>query len=498
MTTTFTQLGLPDALVRALSKKGINEPFPVQAATIPDALARRDVSGKAPTGSGKTLAFGLPLLANVPKGTRNKPSALLLAPTRELAEQIKQELQPLAAAVGRSIAAIYGGVGYGPQLKALRNGVDVLVATPGRLEDLMQQRSVDLRQVRFAVIDEADRMADMGFMPAVRRILDATNRDRQTLLFSATLDRDVAVLSRDYQSDPVTHQAGPIEPETSDARHHFWFVTHDTRVERTADIVSRTGRSLVFTRTRRGADRLAKKLTAIGVEAGRMHGGRSQSQRQAALKAFSSGRVQVLVATDVAARGIHVDSIESVIHFDPPADHKDYLHRSGRTGRAGASGTVVSLVSKDQRKAVRRLQHELGLDIAIEEPRLEDLSEGGHQVTPRTETHASHRPERTQRRHRGETRPDRHERSSRPGDSTSIYVANIPWEIEEDELRGLFRTHGAVHQVTIIVDRRTGRSKGFGFVDMAPAEAEQAIAALHGSDLGGRDLTVRVALPRSY
>jgi superfamily II DNA/RNA helicase len=497
MTTSFAQLGLPDALVHALKKKGITEPFPVQAATIPDALARRDVSGKAPTGSGKTLAFGLPLLANVPKGTRNKPSALLLAPTRELAEQIKQELQPLAGAVGRKIAAIYGGVGYGPQLKALRNGVDVLVATPGRLEDLMQQRSVDLRQVRFAVIDEADRMADMGFMPAVRRILDATNRDRQTLLFSATLDRDVAVLSRDYQRDPVTHQAGSIEPETSDARHHFWFVTHDTRVERTADIVTRTGRTIVFTRTRRGADRLAKKLTAMGVNAGRMHGGRTQSQRQAALKAFSTGRIKALVATDVAARGIHVDSVESVVHYDPPADHKDYLHRSGRTGRAGASGTVVSLVSKDQKKTVRRLQRELGLDVAIEEPHLEDLREGGHQVTP-TDTHASHRPERTKTHRRDERRPDRQERSSRPGDSVSIYVANLPWEAEEDDVQGLFQPHGTVHQVTIIMDRRTGRSKGFGFVDMASAEAEQAVAALQGADYEGRDLTVRIALPRKW
>jgi len=498
MTTSFAQLGLPDSLVRTLNKRGITEPFPVQSATIPDVLAGRDVSGKAPTGSGKTLAFGLPLLATVRRGSRNKPSALLLAPTRELAEQIKQELQPLAGAVGRTIAAIYGGVGYGPQLKALRNGVDILVATPGRLEDLMKQRSVDLRDVGFAVIDEADRMADMGFMPAVRRILDATNRDRQTLLFSATLDRDVAVLSRDYQRDPITHQAESIEPETSDARHHFWLVTHDSRVEHAADIVTRTGRSIVFTRTRRGADRLAKKLNSMGVNSEAMHGGRSQAQRQRALKAFSSGRAQALVATDVAARGIHVDSVESVVHFDPPADHKDYLHRSGRTGRAGASGAVVSLVSRDQRRTVQRLQREMGLDVAIEEPRLEDLRDGGHLVGAIKERPArtgSQRPERS-RRPRHDDGPRADKRSSRPGDTASIYVANLPWEADEDEIMGLFGNHGEVLDVAIITDRRTGRSKGFGFVAMAPAEAEKAVEALNGSDMGGRDLTVRIALPR--
>lgn len=499
MTTSFAHLGLPEPLVRALAKQGIVEPFPVQAATIPDTLAGRDVSGKAPTGSGKTLAFGLPLLATVRRGSRNKPSALLLAPTRELAEQIKQELQPLAGSVGRSVAAIYGGVGYGPQLKALRSGVDVLVATPGRLEDLMKQRAVDLSTVSFVVVDEADRMADMGFMPAVRRILDATSRQRQTLLFSATLDRDVAVLSRDYQRDPAAHEAGSIEPETSDARHHFWLVTHDSRAEHTADIVTRTGRSIVFTRTRRGADRLAKKLTSLGVGAETMHGGRSQAQRQRALKAFSSGRAQALVATDVAARGIHVDAVESVIHFDPPADHKDYLHRSGRTGRAGASGTVVSLVSRDQRKTVRNLQRGLGLDVAIDEPRLDDLRQGGHLVgaLPDRQTRAtSQRPERAKRSRRSDTGPTEEARSKRPGDSASIYVANLPWEAGEDDVRGLFRTHGEVLDVAIITDRRTGRSKGFGFVAMAPAAAQHAIDALHGSDLGGRDLTVRIALPR--
>ncbi|NNC91835.1 MAG: DEAD/DEAH box helicase, partial [Acidimicrobiia bacterium] len=322
---TFAELGLPDALVHALTKQGITEPFPVQSATIPDALAGRDVSGKAPTGSGKTLAFGLPMLTRVDQAVAFRPRALVLAPTRELAEQIKKELAPLAKATRRFVLAVYGGVGYGPQKNALRKGVDVLVATPGRLEDLMEQKSVDLREVDIVVVDEADRMADMGFMPAVRRILDRTAADRQTLLFSATLDGDVAVLSRDYQSNPIRHEAGTVEPETIDARHHFWLVQRHDRVQHTAEIIERTGNSIVFTRTRHGADRLARQLSKLGVGAVAMHGGRNQNQRNRALKEFSSGRAQALIATDVAARGIHIDAVAAVVHFDPPADHKDYL-----------------------------------------------------------------------------------------------------------------------------------------------------------------------------
>src|SRR3990172_6533149 len=356
MSTTFAQLGLPEPLVRALAKTGVIEPFPVQAATIPDALAGRDVSGKAPTGSGKTLAFGLPLIARVDRANQHRPRALILAPTRELAEQIKQELAPLANASGRHVFAVYGGVGYGPQKGALRKGVDILV------------------------VDEADRMADMGFLPAVRRILDRTSRQRQTMLFSATLDGDIAVLSRDYQRDPVRHEAGTVEPETIDARHHFWLVQHHDRVQHTADLVEAAGRSIVFTRTRHGADRLAKQLTNLKISAVAMHGGRSQSQRTRALQAFSSGRAQALIATDVAARGIHIEAVASVIHFDPPGDSKDYLHRSGRTARAGATGTVVSLVTGDQQRTVRRMQQDLDLRAPIEAPRLDSLHNGGYRI----------------------------------------------------------------------------------------------------------------------
>jgi superfamily II DNA/RNA helicase len=508
MTTTFAQLGLPESLVQSLAQRDIFEPFPVQEATIPDALAGRDVSGKAPTGSGKTLAFGLPLLAKVDKAGRNRPSSLILAPTRELAEQIKQELAPLAKAAGRRVYAIYGGVGYGGQKSALNKGVDVLVATPGRLEDLMEQGNVNLSEATIVVVDEADRMADMGFMPAVRRILDRTASDRQTLLFSATLDGDIAVLSRNYQNDPVRHDAGTVDSETIDARHHFWLVDHHDRVQHTADLVGASGRSIVFTRTRHGADRLAKQLSKMGVGAVAMHGGRSQNQRHRALQAFSKGRAQALIATDVAARGIHIDAVGSVIHFDPPSDHKDYLHRSGRTARAGATGTVVSLVTGEQKRAVRRLQKDLDLDAPIEQPRLDAIEHGGHRM-------GDPAPQRQERRARQE-HPERQEPqeqrsgSTRPGtpaqreprhgkkSAESLYVANLPWGATEEDIATLFERYGDVHQATIITDRRTGRSKGFGFVDMPGPAARTAAKKLHGTKLKGRDLTVRIAKPRNH
>lgn len=493
MTNTFAHLGIPEPLVRTLAKSGIVEPFPVQAATIPDALAGRDVSGKAPTGSGKTLAFGLPLLANVERADRNRPRALVLAPTRELAEQIKKELTPLARVVGRHVLAVYGGVGYGPQKNALRQGVDVLVATPGRLEDLIQQGSVNLGAVNIVVVDEADRMADMGFLPAVRRLLDRTAKRRQTMLFSATLDGDIAVLSRDYQQDPVRHEAGTVESETIDARHHFWLVQHHDRVQHTADLVDASGRSIVFTRTRHGADRLAKQLTNLGIGAVAMHGGRSQSQRNSALQTFSSGRAQALIATDVAARGIHIDAVGSVIHFDPPGDSKDYLHRSGRTARAGATGTVVSLVTGDQQRDVRRMQKDLNLQAPIEAPRLDALDHGGHRIGDPVPG----RPPRESSSTRPATRPRRQEPRMTDG-GESVYVSNLPWGATDEDIHALFGRYGQVHQTTIITDRRTGRSKGFAFVDMPRPAAETAIEALHGSMLEGRDLTVRFARPRQY
>ena len=364
----FATLGVPAALVDALARTGIDEPFDIQLATIPDALAGRDVLGRAPTGSGKTLAFGLPMLADLEQAASKRPTGLILSPTRELAEQIRRELEPLAEAVDRRVLAVYGGVGIGPQAAALRRGIDVLVACPGRLQDLIDRGDVQLDDVRRVVVDEADRMADMGFLPAVQALLDRTASDRQTVLFSATLDRDVQVLIDTYQHDPVRHEVGEVEPDLSAVTHRFIATEKTQKLALTADLVDDAGPTMVFCRTRHGVDRVARQLRKVGVKAGWIHGGRTQSQRDAALHAFTTGRVQALVATDVAARGIHVDGVACVIHYDPPADGKDYVHRSGRTARAGADGVVVSLVNADQRRAVARLQKAAGLPSIDAEP----------------------------------------------------------------------------------------------------------------------------------
>ncbi|MGF1595768.1 MAG: DEAD/DEAH box helicase [Acidimicrobiales bacterium] len=357
----FGLLGVPADLVEVLARNRITEPFDIQRATLPDTLAGRDVLGQAPTGSGKTLAFGLPLIARVGKAEQRRPRALILSPTRELAEQIRRELEPLADARGIRVLSVYGGVGIGPQAKALSRGVEILVACPGRLQDLLDNRMVSLDRVDHVVVDEADRMADMGFLPAVRALLDLTPRDRQTVLFSATLDREVKVLVDGYQRNPVRHQVGAAEPDLSLVTHRFITTTKDMKIGLAADLIDDAGPTMVFCRTRHGVDRVARQLKRAGVKAGWIHGGRTQSQRDAALSAFTSGRVSALVATDVAARGIHVDGVACVIHYDPPADHKDYVHRSGRTARAGAGGVVVSMVNDDQRKAITRLQRDVGL-----------------------------------------------------------------------------------------------------------------------------------------
>jgi superfamily II DNA/RNA helicase len=359
--STFTDIGVPADLIAALSGRNITEPFPVQAATIPDALAGTDVCGKAPTGSGKTLAFGIPLVVRVKPARPRRPRALVLAPTRELAAQIQKELELLAHARGVRVHTVYGGVGYEKQKKALRRGVEILVACPGRLLDLLAQNAVRLDAVEMVVIDEADRMADMGFLPDVRRILDETPTERQTLLFSATLDGDVAVLQRKYQRDDAVsfEIAGP--EDEADIDHHFEEIEAAERVNRAAELVRKHGATIVFTRTRHGAERLAKQLNHAGVDAAAIHGGLSQAKRDRALAGFKSYKVEALIATDVAARGIHVDAVSCVVHFDPPVDAKTYVHRSGRTARAGATGTVVSFVARDQRAASRKLRRELGL-----------------------------------------------------------------------------------------------------------------------------------------
>ncbi|OFW53475.1 MAG: RNA helicase [Actinobacteria bacterium RBG_16_70_17] len=380
MSITFADLGAPGEVVAALAATGVTEPLPIQTATIPDAIAGRDICGSAPTGSGKTLAFGIPLVVTVERGRPGRPRALVLAPTRELAEQIRTELETIAVARRVSTLAVYGGVGYEGQRRSLHRGVDVLVACPGRLADLVQHGWVRLDDVDRVVIDEADRMSDMGFLPEVRRLLDMTSPDRQTMLFSATLDGDVAALTKRYQRDPVRHEVEGVGSDAIDARHFFWRAEAEERIEQTAGIVTAASPTIIFCRTRHGVDRLARHLEARGVSVAPIHGGHSQSQRSRALLGFSRGKVQALVATDVAARGIHVDGVACVLHFDPPADAKAYLHRSGRTARVGTAGVVVSLIAPDQAAASRRLQGTLGLNGGVQPFDLASLGEGGERI----------------------------------------------------------------------------------------------------------------------
>jgi len=409
MTGTFAELGVPDALVEALRHAGIETPFEIQAATMPDALAGRDLCGRAPTGSGKTVAFGVPLVARCRQAKPKRPTALVLAPTRELAEQITSVLRPLAHSVQKRVLAVYGGVGVRPQINQLSKGVDILVACPGRLHDLIDQGALQLDSVSIVVIDEADRMADMGFLPEVKRLLDLTASKRQTMLFSATLDGDVAVLTRDYQHNAVRKEIGPKSPDMNDTEHHFWAVDRNERSAIAAQLIKTVGKTIVFTRTRHGADRAAKQLLREGVEAVAIHGGRSQNQRDRALAAFTTGNALALVATDVAARGIHVDDVSCVLHFDPPEDEKAYLHRSGRTARAGAQGRVVCFVEKAQRKAVKYIQRKLKLEQPVTEPELDSIP-----VTPppppsakrrEVETVGTERP--SERQHSKQGRPNK-------------------------------------------------------------------------------------------
>jgi superfamily II DNA/RNA helicase len=378
--TTFAQLGVPSDLADALVGSGITSPFPIQAATLPDAIAGRDVCGRAPTGSGKTLAFSIPLVLRASGSRPGRPGGLVLVPTRELAAQVAEVLRPLAEARGRSVATFYGGTNIARDQRRLRSGVDIAVACPGRLADLVQRKDISLAQVRTVVLDEADRMADMGFLPEVKRLLDQTAGDRQTLLFSATLDGDVDVLVRRYQRRPARHEL-PTEPERSGlVRHLFWHTDPSERVGIARDIIRTVTPAIVFTRTKRGADRLTRQLQRHGVAAAAIHGNRSQNQRERALSDVASGRVTALVATDVAARGIHIDNVGVVVHFDPPAGHKDYVHRSGRTGRAGADGLVVTLVPPNRADDVRSLQRALDIPRQVDDADLRGLRDAtaGH------------------------------------------------------------------------------------------------------------------------
>jgi superfamily II DNA/RNA helicase len=353
---SFAELGVPRTLTTALAARGITTPRPIQARTLPDALAGRDVLGRAETGSGKTLAFGLPLLVRTAtqsgKRRARQPRGLVLVPTRELADQIHDELLPLAAVLGLRLLAVYGGVPLGRHVERLRRGIDVVVATPGRLQDLLRQEACSLDTVAIAVLDEADHMADMGFLPAVTSLLDRVPPGGQRLLFSATLDSQVDALVHRYLTTPVRHTVAPTATAAARMDHQIRSVEAADKVAVTAQLAGRPGRTLVFVRTRHRAARLARQLDRAGVRAGALHGNLAQPARTRALSAFAAGTVPVLVATDIAARGLHVDGIDLVVHFDPPAEPKAYLHRSGRTARAGASGTVVTLALPEQTSEV--------------------------------------------------------------------------------------------------------------------------------------------------
>jgi len=361
--TSFAALGVPPVLADLLSAQGIDTPFPIQVATLPDTLAGRDVLGRGRTGSGKTLAFGLPLVARLQGGSRTprQPRALVLVPTRELANQVLAVVQPLARATGLTSTVIFGGVGQNPQVKAVAPGVDILVACPGRLEDLIGQGFVDLSGVAITVLDEADHMADLGFLPAVKRLLDRTPKTGQRMLFSATLDNGVDVLVKRYLHEPTTHSVDPVVSAVSTMTHHVFSVSSGDKPAVVHALAAGQDRSLLFTRTKHAAKKLAKQLTAAGIPAVELHGNLSQGARERNLEAFTQGGTRVLVATDIAARGIHVDDVALVVHVDPPTEHKAYLHRSGRTARAGAGGAVVTIATPDQTGEVRTLAKQAGI-----------------------------------------------------------------------------------------------------------------------------------------
>ena len=414
---TFASLGLPKSLVIALSKRGIETPFAIQTRAIPDALAGRDVLGRAQTGGGKTLAFGLPLLARLGSSTSRRtpkaPRALVLVPTRELATQVADALRPLGEALGLKLACVFGGAPYGRQIEALERGVDIVVATPGRLIDLIEKRACMLGAIEIAFLDEADHMADLGFLPAVTTLLDQTPADGQRLLFSATLDRGVDRLVRAYLTDPALHAVAPAAAPIEAMEHRVFTVRAEDKVAVLTEVASRPARTLIFVRTKHGADRLATQLTRAGVDAAAIHGNLKQNARQRALDGFAAGHPRVLVATDVAARGIHVDDVDLVVHFDPPNDSKDYLHRSGRTARAGAAGTALMLVQPHEARVVAGIHRDAGVvpvavDVAPGHDAVRQLALSGEPVRIVALPKRSDRPKRL----------DRSERPARPTGDT--------------------------------------------------------------------------------
>jgi superfamily II DNA/RNA helicase len=389
--TTFAQLGVPAALIEALDATGIDAPFPIQAATLPDSLAGRDVLGKGRTGSGKTLAFVLPVLTRLaaggPTSRPGRPRALVLAPTRELAAQIEAVAAPLGRRLGLRTCTIFGGVSAGPQIRALKAGVDLVIACPGRLGDHIGEGHASLDSVEITVLDEADHMADLGFLPVVKKLLDQTPAGGQRMLFSATLDRGVDVLVKRYLRQPVTHSVEPTEESVGPMDHHVLHVQAADRFGVLVDLAAAPGRTMVFTRTKHAAKKLTRQLIQAGVPSVELHGNLAQNARTRNLAMFADGTASTLVATDIAARGIHVDEVALVVHADPPVEHKAYLHRSGRTARAGSAGTVVTLMTDAQVSDVRDLTRKAGIrattsKVRIGDPLLAQLAPGDRTFVP--------------------------------------------------------------------------------------------------------------------
>lgn len=408
----FTTLGITDDLAAVLQQQGINDPFPIQEATIPDALAGKDILGRGRTGSGKTLAFGLTMIQRLAKGAmpgrRRAPRGLILVPTRELADQVMTVLQPLADVTGLDVVRVIGGASYDRQINRLTKGTDIIVATPGRLHDLVERGAADLAHVNIVVIDEADQMADFGFLPQVSVLLDEVPKHGQRMLFSATLDRGVDELVRRYLKDPVEHATDPGQASVTTMDHKVMVVPQKNKFQAATELARAADRTIVFVRTRLLAEEVTEQFTAAGVRAMELHGGMSQRARMRALDGFKAGRASVLVATDVAARGIHVDGIDLVLQMDPPNDHKDYLHRAGRTARAGASGTVVTLTTPTQQRRVARMLQSAGVTAHVEH---------SHGSVHQTETgsragSARHRPRVGDRRRSGNSRPAKQRRAS--------------------------------------------------------------------------------------
>lgn len=411
---TFADLGVSTATCEALEQRSITAAFPIQAATIEAALAGRDICGKAPTGSGKTLAFGIPtveLVSRLEPAEPYFPHALILAPTRELATQIKEEIESSARAHNRSVVTVFGGTSIKRDINRLHKPVDILVACPGRLEDLISRRCVELRKTSIVVLDEADRMADMGFLPSVKRILDLTAKGRTTLLFSATLDGDVDTLIHRYQNNPHMVEVEAQVEERGHVEHSWYLIEPNDRIDSAAAVLRSYYSSIVFCRTRRGCDRVAKMLKKRGLETVAIHGDRSQAQRERALRSFTSGKAQVMVATDVAARGIHVDNVSLVMHYDPAATDKDHVHRSGRTGRAGQDGRVISMVVTNKAKLAKSLQRQLGEKVGFDDFDIDKLDDAGWVANTEVDEDTERRSDRSKSRGRG-SRSER-ERNSR-------------------------------------------------------------------------------------